>query len=88
MNQIELSVKINSELVSLQNSMKETIKKEEERGSSMQKLSERTARLQQRTHVFRERSKEVKNKMWYRNFRIYIFVAGVVGLLIGVYFFF
>lgn len=81
----DLTIKINHELLSLQKNMIDTIKKEEERGSSMKKLSERTTKLRSKTHLFKETSKEVKQKMWYKNFKVYIIIGTVIGVLVILY---
>lgn len=73
----DITIKISSELVDLQNQLKTNIKNEVDRTSGLKKLNKRTEKLQQRGALFKKRTEQVERKMWWKSMKYWI-IGGVI----------
>ena len=73
--------KLESEVKSLQNKLRSTIKEEEGRGENLESLERRTERLEQGASQFQRSAQETKSKLFWRNFKWFV-VIGIVVLVI------
>lgn len=65
---MEITEAIDKEVNLLQDKLRETLKKEEERGANIRSLDSRVGMLGERAQEFHRDAAEAKRKLWWRNF--------------------
>lgn len=53
-----------------------------DRGERIELLVDKTDHLQQESFVFRREARQLKNKLWWKNLRLWLIIAGVAILLL------
>ncbi|KAK9825798.1 hypothetical protein WJX74_008314 [Apatococcus lobatus] len=74
--------RVRGELAEVKNIMVENIEKVLDRGERIELLVDKTDHLQQESFVFRREARQLKNKLWWKNLRLWLVIAGVAVLLL------
>ena len=53
-----------------------------DRGERIELLVDKTDHLQQESFVFRREARQLKNKLWWKNLRLWLIIAGVAIFLL------
>lgn len=79
---MDVTSAIENEVDLLQNKLKDTLKEEEERGASARGLGTRAERLEERAGMFQSTAHDVRNKLWWKNFK-WMVAAVILAVLLG-----
>ncbi|ELQ76061.1 putative Synaptobrevin protein [Trachipleistophora hominis] len=78
----EITLKINKELLELQDQLKTNIKNEVDRTSKLKKLSKKTEGLEKRGQVFKKKAVEVEQKMWWKSVKYWIVIGVIIFVIL------
>lgn len=81
---MDIADALNGEMDALQNKLKDSIKEEEKRGTSLYNLQTETERLEGRAGQFRVQAETTKKKMFLKAFKWFI-VGGIIVILLGMF---